>query len=627
MIKNIKIGSFTHPERGIVAGVLVLGRTGAEVGGAFISVDAFGIPTVYGPISQPANAMKFDLATTFDHIQGVAGKAAWADKFLSDGLSYFGLFRRRDTDTIIDLCTRAQADLERHPDDETVAEIRRAFMTAMAPVVGALDTEALNALRATSGFSRSDFAFYARGDGGSEREKRRTHRLQAAAAYPMLAAAMARNLSAKLAIDAAKPLTEALIGAFGRRDQKAVFTKGSLRRLQGLDWPVPNGVTPEWLAEKLGALPPDWFPKTPEHWEAFLTIARGLGRTLPTMTGFSFPDLLAGCGGNWTDFRRRLAKAYTDTRPPENLDEEKRRDWLRNPVRPDESFDALQNAVIELETMVETFARLVVLPAAATLGGDVKPYLGEAQRIASRQAAANLLFAGKNTAAMFEVSRHFATQLEHVLAAVAGEETAPSFREVAADGWAPLCNAVVAPNGVSIVPLTDPRELKDEGEDLSHCVSGYSEQCRRGHHILSFRLVEPSGQFKRLSTIELGPVADGERSFRVCQHRGKRNGPPPALAAEAWDWFKMAVADGRIALNYQGIRHYLVAQVAKWNDDVERACRYEWREEGAIERALRAFELYLPKGLRNLPLQQFVELPEIIAVGSEITPRRVAMPA
>ncbi|MGY3581840.1 hypothetical protein ACVIGB_000089 [Bradyrhizobium sp. USDA 4341] len=642
-MNNIKIGSFVHPELGIVAGVLVLGRTGTEVTGAYITVSNLGVPTVYGPLSERAVVLDEDLAEAFERIRkGPAAKSEWADKKLSEGLSYFGFFRRDEASTIVDLCMRAQSDDGRQADDETLSEIRRSFMKAMSPVVAAIDGEALKALRATAGFSRSDFAFYAPGEGGADREQRRIQRLQAASAYPMLAVAMARNLRTKLAIDGAKPLAEALIDGFGLRDGRPVFSKGVLRRIQSLDWPVPNGITPEWLAEKLGSLPPDWFPKNPEEWNAFLSSARGLGRTLPSVSGMPFPDLVAGCGGKWTDFRKRLAKAHTDTRPPENLDEEQRREWMRNPVVPDESFGALQNAVVELEHMIETFARLVVMPAAATLGGETKPYLGEPQRAAARHAAARLLFGGKNAAAIFETSRHFATQLEHIQQIAAGEPVRPAFKQVAEDGWAPLCNAVLAPNGVSIIPLTDPRELADEGrglggtstlnEDgshgLAHCVGGYSESCRKqGHHIMSFRLINQDGSFKRLSTIELLPISEGDREMKVKQHRGRRNGEPPADARDAWDWFRQAVRDTRVPLNFEGIRQYLIGLVSNWNDDVERMCGYKWREEGAIERALRAFDPYLGKGLRGLSVQRFLELPDIDAVGIEITPRRISVPA
>lgn len=34
---------------------------------------------------------------------------------------------------------------------------------------------------------------------------------------------------------------------------------------------------------------------------------------------------------------------------------------------------------------------------------------------------------------------------------------------VAEDGWAPIANAMTAPNGLLILPLTDPRQLADEG--------------------------------------------------------------------------------------------------------------------------------------------------------------------
>jgi hypothetical protein len=471
--------------------------------------------------------------------------------------------------------------------------------------------------------------------------ERRQRRLQAAAAYPMLAAAMARNLRAKLAIDGAKPLNEELIQAFGKsRSQEPVFSKGLLRRLHGLDWPVPDGVSPEWLAERIGEIPADWFPKTPEEWEAFLVVARGLGRNLPQRIGIPFSDLVKGCSGKWVDFRRRLAKSYFDTRPPEDLDEEGRRAWLRSPPVPDESFEALHNAAIDLADMVDQFSRLVVLPAAGLSNPDNKPFLAETQRTVARHAAAELLFGGKNAGAMFEISRHYHTQAEHVLEQATGHAmlTPTEFKEVAEDGWAPLCNQVQAPNGVWIVPLTDPRELADEGRGLNgsprnadgsdglcHCVGGYSSSCRdHGHHILSFRYIE-NGMIKRLSTIELGPIAEGDLKFKVCQHRGHRNGKAPDVSAQAWEWFQDAVWSNQMALNHAGIRSYMVTLTKRRDDDVERACGYKWREEGAFEHALRAFDEWLGKGLRQISPPDFIALPEIARVSNEIMPRHRSM--
>jgi hypothetical protein len=640
-IPATRIESFTHPVHGIVAVAIADGQQGAGDVGAFLTVDAAGVPTVYGPDPLPCGS-QHDLIEMLDQAAARKGRRVDWSAELSEGLSFFGLFGKA-ANSAADVCVRAAcARNPKIPAAEMTDAVHANLKAALAPVVAAIDTEALHALRASSSFSRSDFSFYARGDGSAASMERRQHRLQAAAAYPVLAASMARNLRTKLAIDAAKPLNEELILAFGQtRGKEPVFSKALLRRLHGLDWPVPVGVSPEWLAERIGEIPADWFPKTPEEWDAFLVVARGLGRTLPQRIGVSFGDLVKGCSGKWIDFRRRLAKSYFDSRPPEDLDEEGRRAWLRSPPVPDESFEALHNAAVDLADMVEHFSRLVVLPAAGLSNPDSKPFLAETQRSAARHAAAELLFGGKNAAAMFEISRHYHTRVEHVLEQATGHgaPAAIEFKQVAQDGWAPLCNQVQAPNGVWIVPLTDPRELADEGrgfsatstrnddgtDGLAHCVGGYASSCRdSGHHILSFRLIE-EGTTKRLSTIELDAIVEGDRKFKVCQHRGLRNGKAPDPAVQAWEWFQDAAWNDQITINYEGIRSYMVTQMKRRDDDVERACGYKWKEEGAFENALRAFDEWLGKGLRQISPSDFIALPEIARVSDDIMPRHRTM--
>lgn len=641
-ISATRIEAFTHPVHGVVAVAIADGHGDAGGIGAFLTVDAAGVPTVYGPDQLPSGQQR-DLVEMFDLAAARKGRRIdWSAERLSEGLSFFGLFGTADN-TAADVCIRAAcARNPKIPLAEMTDAIHTRLKAALSPVVAAIDTEALHALRASSSFSRSDFSFYATGDGSASTMERRQRRLQAAAAYPILAASMARNLRARLAIDGAKPLNEELILAFGQtKGKEPIFTKALLRRLHGLDWPVPVGVSPEWLAERIGEIPADWFPKTPEDWDAFLVVARGLGRTLPQRLGIPFSDLVKGCSGKWVDFRRRLAKSYFDSRPPEDLDEEGRRAWLRTPPVPDESFEALNNASIDLADMVDQFARLVVLPAAGLANPDNKPFLAETQRTAARHAAADLLFGGKNAGAMFELSRHYHTQAEHVHERATSFTTpaAVEFKQVAEDGWAPLCNQVQAPNGVWIVPLTDPRELEDEGrgysgkssrnadgtEGLCHCVGGYSSACRdSGHHILSFRFID-EGLTKRLSTIELDAVSEGDRKFKVRQHRGPRNGKAPDAAAEAWEWFQDAVWSDQIALNYEGIRSYMVTQMKRRDDDIERACGYKWKEDGAFENALRAFDEWLGKGLRQISPADFIALPEVTRVSDEIMPKHRTM--
>lgn len=633
--KAFRCASFKVGESGVGFAAVFGGESWQ---GVFVTVGNDGLPSVVKtPVADHAAGQELSAL----HAEALAGLAdaerRRADENLSKGLSYIGIGQRPANGSLADAGAAAlEASAAGRMSREDANRSVQALLTeAIAPVMVAIDQGALRALRAAPAFSRSDFSFYATKD-----ERRGLLRRQAADVYPILAGVMARNLRAKLAIDRAEPLAEALTSALGqRKDCVPVFGKALLRRLQGLEWPLREGIGPEWLGEKLSVIPPEWFPKTPEDWEAFLTVADGLGRNLPQVLGVGFEDLVAGCGGKWKDFLKRIAKAYTDTRPPENLDDAERVEWLRTGGRsPDESPQALKNAAIDLEDMVDAYARLVVLPAAGTASGEDRPYLGEVQKIQARHAAARILLGGKNAAAMFEISRHYHTQAEHILNEATGtEQRKVEFKQVAEDGWAPLCNQVRAPNGVFVIPLTDPRELADEGrhginEDgtsgLHHCVGSYASSCREhGHHILSFRRYHENGTFERLSTIEIGPAREGQTGFSERQHRGMLNRDVPGDAKQAWSWFQDAVAAGEVPLNYEGIRSYMLASVRNRRDDVERVCGFEWKEEGALDRAIGAWREYVGKGIRGLGATDFCALPEIQEVAEAISPKRVALAA
>jgi hypothetical protein len=113
--------------------------------------------------------------------------------------------------------------------------------------------------------------------------------------------------------------------------------------------------------------------------------------------------------------------------------------------------------------------------------------------------------------------------------------------------WPALCDPVIAPNGIQLIPLTTSAELADEGQAMRHCVGGYSQVCLfRGSHIFSIR--DKHG--KRLSTLQL--VQTGH-SVRNEQNHGFANGIPDTRAAKAADWFVKKVNRGTIPVNWDDL--------------------------------------------------------------------------
>ena len=102
--------------------------------------------------------------------------------------------------------------------------------------------------------------------------------------------------------------------------------------------------------------------------------------------------------------------------------------------------------------------------------------------------------------------------------------------------WPALPGLPWISNGLTIVPLTTPAALQEEGSRLAHCVAGYAYHCIAGNsHIVSLR--NESGESASTAEIccEIGKSENIEP--RVLQHRGRENGFPArecVAALDAW---------------------------------------------------------------------------------------------
>jgi hypothetical protein len=498
-------------------------------------------------------------------------------------------------------------------------------LLARAGLVGIADRisrDSLQCLACHSSFEAGPYLYYARDDEVG------VLRRQAAASYPLLARDIATKPTLKFAVDRKQPLAQKLEATYGRNAaDQPYMTKALLRRFAGLVQP-DHGLPTEVIVQTLGQMPADWFPKTDDDWDALCDLTQEGFRHYARELGLRPDEMCPNTGGKWAEARQRVARAAAPTQPPLDMTEEEMRAW--KPV-PDESVDGLRSAFTGAYDCVRMFADQVILPVAASAAGDADvPFGPEGDRLAF-EAATRILFEKQSIVQTMKLQRHWHTQLAAIIEATADPDAPVTVaQEVAEDGWAPLTDTQVAPNGVYCVPLTDPRQIKDEGSSaldengvrgLSHCVGGYAQKLRRGEsHIVSFREVQPDGSYRRLSTAEFGaPAADSDK-LHCIQNRSTGNGAPSREADEACKWFMAEVEARRIPINRDGIMAYLGGR-PKITDPIHKKAGYDRRKLDIVDRVLTAWTPYMPKRFRDLGIDGLREAPEMQALVEYVAPR------
>lgn len=651
------------------------------------------------------------------------------------------------------------------------SEMKRMTASGLSDIISSINQDAIKAISSADNVKWRDYAYYsAPGELGEIRR-------QAAKYFHVLASLMVERFSIKRAIDAQldeKKKTEAFLASDEyKKKLESVETRGDVsatvlewmkkdgrepyppwllsekavrlaiqnsigtrpdgqpiipmhvfNNLRGLEWPT-NGVPIEAILYSLAELPPDWFPKSREEWDAFCDLTDTVTKILSKVSGQVSPSgtietiplktLYDGCSGKWVAYKERFMRTYADQRPPEGvtaedyaiiekstdwkglteIDETKLRAaaietveqmaglsngcprdelaaWIYKKIRPDLSRQALHNACFEVEEMLDTFARKIILPLAANEAAKSSGRSGfnisEQHNITARMSAARILIGSKSATRMMEMVRVYINHASEIAGAGQPEddETKRSTEEDRRDfsrqhtmllsmginpedthpgSWAPLCPVVKAPNDVFVVPLTSPKMLEDEGRsrsgsainsDGSHglriCVGEkqmpYAKNCQmHGAHILSLR--KKGGNdgvpYTRLSCIQIDPITSNPDSpnakiLKVVQHRGFENGTPPEEALAALKWFLTEVAAGRIPLNYDGIRNRLGMFRAKKIDEIVLMCSYDWRDANLIAVALQPWGSLVGKKVKKMSIEEFGKEPEIVAVTNALAP-------
>ena len=459
--------------------------------------------------------------------------------------------------------------------------------------------EALAAMSKAPDKRLSTYEFYA--DPGD----RGLYRRQAAHAYPVFADLFNSGLKTKMAIDRGQKLADVLAPLLSDMAQMPVGN-ALLKRFSKAP-ALPEGMRLAPVVTFASHVQPDWFPSTEEEWQAFYHVAYALMEDLSVPVQ-SIQSVLKGSGGKWCDLvQRSLSQAYPDPDDPA----------FRTPN------DHLRSSVSGARDTMEAFTDLVVLPLVAHAQEADDVYLNASIRKGALAWAWDMLFEGRNLPDILDISRRFhqerAGMMEHLSEQWRRENARAQVKE---GGWPGLTEPVQAPNGLWLVPLCTPDELKEEGQRMHHCVGGYHSSSKSmGCHIVSVRTVRADGTSTSHSTCEfVGIKSAVPEKLSQRQHKAHHNRTPEAKYLDAIDWYARAIEGGRIKTNWDVIRAFMEGEEVIVGDQVERACGYDWRDRGNLDLAVRPWGQFVTKAYRTKGLDALMDSQQAADIIAGMTP-------
>lgn len=380
----------------------------------------------------------------------------------------------------------------------------------------------------------------------------RQHRTQAIATYPLLADALCADDGLRTVIDDARPLASALRHRF-RCPAAAIRALVGLGADQVSGGPVPPAGR---LLAALSHCPPNWRPRTPEQWRAFLELAHIPDQVVPETWTI---ERLRELGPDWAESRSLIG-------PFERLaDIHDFRDSLR--------------------------AHVLEAPFAGAAGnwgnGGASP--------ATQDLIPSLLHTLLDSRPLLEqlaASEQWHLRHDHLLAAIG---TAGRGRWLS---WPALSAPHHTGNGLTIIPLVNSDELAQEGKAMGHCVAGYDWHCAyMQSHIVSIRTA--SGE--RLSTAELHLGEDG--AISMVQHRGRSNMPPSTTAVNALAEYLDAIASRVVRVDARRLAEDLDWRQRRRDSDTH--VGFDPADEAALERVFEVYRPLLPKPWQRMNMATF----------------------
>ncbi|WP_315922791.1 PcfJ domain-containing protein [Mesorhizobium sp. SP-1A] len=461
------------------------------------------------------------------------------------------------------------------------------------------DHKGLDAIAKSYQQTKAAYEFYS-GD-----NDRALIRRQAAASYPILADLLSSNLTAKMAVDRKKPIADTVINLLSKIVDASI-TKPVLKRLSTADT-IPNGVKLSSVVRLMSLVPPDWIPTSGQDWRSFCQVAGGLFEDLAA-SDHSVGPMVKSAQGKWTDFCQRVVKKAGVEQA--NIEED------------------FRLVMWNTADMLEDFKNFIVLPLSAH-GGDsdevmVTPEMG----IASREAAFEMLIAGKSLTDIADQQRRFHLGRNGILSGTAqieAENRQELRRSIEANTWPGLTEPVQAPNGLWLVPLRSTIELQQEGAAMKHCVGGYTrvaETCQS--FIVSVRSLDENGAIERRhSTIEFDSLNPSNDVLHVKQNMAHGNTAASPKAKDATAWYMSAILSGQVKLNRKLISAFL-DDIPIPDDGIERLCGYDWKDRDTLNLAVMPWFPFVNKKYQEMNLDGLMDCEEIAPISGMISPDPVA---
>ncbi len=333
------------------------------------------------------------------------------------------------------------------------------------------------------------------------------------------------------------------------------------------------------LASALTHLPVDWHPRDLASTVDFSTCVLAVQVARTWCADPAHLPRLLNAKGRWREFGERL--------------------------RATAGVDDLNVVLIEAVNFADRFQEQVLAPAIMRCDGAA-PWDGLPEEVEQElsMVVRSILTSGATLPAIVEASTRWRRDEARVSAVAAGL-TGPHADEIR---WDPAFPSV-REGDLALTVLTTPRDLQAEGAahadqdgvmGLGHCVGGYSAHCMDGWaRIASITGRGPDGRVRRLSTAELR-LTDG--IVHAVQHKGERNGPPPPEAEALLGSYLDALMTERLHVDDKAL-----ARDGR-SRSIMLSAGYDWTEPGNVEAVLAAWEPYLPRRLRGLDVEAWVNL-------------------
>lgn len=431
-------------------------------------------------------------------------------------------------------------------------------------------------------------------------------RLQAAAAYPVLAGLIAETPSLARAVDQMQPIQELLTARTG-------LGKASLKRIGKLRHKLPAGnlfergeqasgedamginrirrtttsgaILLDDCLRTLAKLPADRTPQTDEDWSAYSLLLSGVVHPIANALNIAEEKLLEESKGAWEKWRGQIARAADFD--PEDFDRQR-----------------ITLSTVDAIEALDDFSRTVVLPLV------LRSIEGTGQAIPMQSAdlmqeallVTSEIVLGKSKSqvtTLAEIGRRYISRIQALNIIEPnrdnGTTLATRWSRYGQEAFPMLCEPFTASNGLVVYPFRDFNEMREESSRMNNCVGRlYLPYARAAtSHLFSVRTADLSIS---VATLEIrGIMQEGSQEvvaagLTIGQLLGQRNRSSPEEARQAVNEWMEAARRGDLRLNIDEIREWrtfskaqiknaIVSSAASWAS----ALGTDWKDETRVQ--------------------------------------------